>query len=147
MNASIWVYISVGVAIGIGLVIVAMALAVIRALFNGTIDLKYLLSESASPVPQAMAQANNVPVAGDAVPVAGDPAPVAPPETPKASASRFQMVIFTFVIAGVYLVLCLESGTMLDIPQNVIWLLGVSGGTYAASKVIKTAGDSNTAGQ
>jgi hypothetical protein len=54
----------------------------------------------------------------------------------KASLSRFQFLIFTFVIAGLYLLLSIEAGTFVNIPQNVLWLLGISGGTYAASKRI-----------
>jgi hypothetical protein len=61
----------------------------------------------------------------------------------KASLSRFQFLIFTFVIGGIYLVLCLESGSFVDIPQNAVILLGVSGGTYAASKGIQAADDSS----
>jgi hypothetical protein len=129
MITGFWGYISAAVAIAIALVIVAMALAVVKALFDGTIRLTYLLAEAADPKAQAAAQAD-----GAVVPQ--------PPETPKASLSRFQLLIFTFVIAGVYLVLCLESGTFVPIPQNVILLLGVSGSTYAASKGIKAAAES-----
>lgn len=151
MNTTIWTIISAGVAIAISLVIIAMALAIIKALFDGTISLKYLLAEPASPAPQQNAEAAGIPVAPEdagAAPAANAAAPARPvrqpPEVPKASASRFQLVIFTFVIGGVYLVLCLESGTLIDIPQNVLWLLGVSGGTYTISKGIKTAGDAST---
>lgn len=124
--AGIWLYISAGVAIAIALLIVGIALAVLKALFDGTISLRYLIAEPADPNAQAVAQANN----------ADDKAP---PETPKASMSRFQFLIFTFVIAGVYLILCLETGSFVDIPNNVVILLGVSGGTYAAAKGIKAA--------
>ena len=125
----VWLYISAGVAIAIALLIIGIALAVLWALFNGTISLRYLIAEPADPHAQAVAQA-------------GNEAQLTPPETPKASMSRLQLLIFTFVIAGVYLVLCLESGTFVQIPDNVILLLGVSGGTYAAAKGIKAAGDS-----
>jgi hypothetical protein len=133
----IWLYISAGVAIVIGLLVAGIAVAVLVALFKGTIKLDYLLSEPADPGSQKAVQQ------GGAQP---DPdAPVAPPETPKASMSRLQLLVFTFVIAGVYLVLCLESGTFVDIPNNVLLLLGISGGTYAASKGIKAASDSKQA--
>lgn len=140
MILGFWGYISAAVAIAISLVIIGMALAIVRALFDGTIDLKYLLSEPASPGPQAQAQANAIPPEPLAGAAAGDIV-AKTPEEPKASLSRFQLLIFTFVIAGVYLILCLESGTFVEIPQNVVLLLGVSGTTYAASKGIKTAGD------
>ncbi len=54
----------------------------------------------------------------------------------KASLSRFQFLIFTFVIAGVYLLLCVESGTFVDIPESVLGLLGISGASYVISKGI-----------
>jgi hypothetical protein len=132
MVTGFWGYISAGIAIAIGLLIIGIALAVLKALFDGTISLRYLIAEPADPVAQHWAQASN-----ESHP--------RPPETPKASMSRLQLLIFTFVIAGVYLVLCLESGTLVQIPENVILLLGVSGGTYAASKGIKAAGDSKKA--
>jgi hypothetical protein len=129
MVTGFWGYISAGIAIAIALLIVGIALAVLKALFDGTISLKYLIAEPADPGAQAFAQRTH------------EDHPL-PPETPKASMSRLQLLIFTFVIAGVYLVLCLESGTLVAIPENVILLLGVSGGTYAASKGIKAAGES-----
>ena len=123
MPAGIWTWISVAVAIAIALVIVTFALIVAWKLLRGDIDLTFLLSEPADPTASRPA---------------GEP-----PETPKASISRFQFLIFTFVIAGVYLVLCLEAGRFVDIPQNVILLLGVSGTSYAASKGIKAAADTS----
>ena len=53
-----------------------------------------------------------------------------------ASLARFQFLLFSFVIAGIYLVLCLESGTLLDIPETVLGLIGISGGSYVLSKGI-----------
>ncbi len=54
----------------------------------------------------------------------------------KASLSRFQFLIFTFVVAGVFLLLCIESGTFVNIPDSVLALLGISGGSYVISKGI-----------
>lgn len=123
MITGFWGWISAGVAVAITLLIVGLAVAVLWALFNGTINLKYLLAEPADPTAQKEVDAN------------------APPEIPKASLARFQFLIFTFVIAGVYLVLCLEAGRFVEIPDNVILLLGVSSTSYAASKGIKAAAD------
>jgi hypothetical protein len=53
----------------------------------------------------------------------------------KASLSRFQFLIFTFVIAGLYLLLSIEAGTFVDIPGNVLLLLGISSGSYVVSKM------------
>ncbi|SDE26527.1 hypothetical protein [Kordiimonas lacus] len=52
----------------------------------------------------------------------------------KASLSRFQFLIFTFVIAGLFLALSIEAGTFVDIPGNVLVLLGISGAGYAMGK-------------
>lgn len=57
----------------------------------------------------------------------------------KASLSRFQFLVFTFVVAGVFLLLSLESGTFVDLPNNVLILLGLSGGGYAVSKGISAS--------
>lgn len=62
----------------------------------------------------------------------------------KASLSRFQFLIFTFVIAGLYLLLCIESGTFIEIPASVLGLMGISGGSYVVSKGI-TANVTNAA--
>jgi hypothetical protein len=52
----------------------------------------------------------------------------------KASLSRLQFLMFSFVIAGLYLVICVESGTFVDVPPGVLILLGISGGSYVVSK-------------
>lgn len=57
-------------------------------------------------------------------------------EEGKASLSRFQFLVFTFVVAGVFLLLSIESGTFVDLPNNVLILLGLSGGSYVVSKGI-----------
>lgn len=57
----------------------------------------------------------------------------------KASLSRLQFLIFTFVVAGLFLLLSIEAGTFVNIPQNVLLLLGISGGTYGASKIVSAA--------
>lgn len=54
----------------------------------------------------------------------------------KASLSRFQMLIFTFVIAGLYLLLSIEAGAFVEIPANVLGLLGISSGSYVISKAV-----------
>jgi len=61
----------------------------------------------------------------------------------KASLSRFQFLIFTFVIAGLYLLLSIEAGTFVDIPVNVLALLGISGGSYVLSKSVSPGGALN----
>jgi len=60
-----------------------------------------------------------------------------PGNNPKASLSRFQLFVFTFVVAGLFLVLSIENGQIIEIPQSVLGLLGISGGSYLVSKGIK----------
>ncbi|CDZ46712.1 hypothetical protein [Neorhizobium galegae] len=105
--------ISLLVACILCVIILAIAAAVVWAMLSGRIDLSHLLSESSSAHP--------------------GPAPANPP---KASLSRFQFLVFTFVIAGLYLVLSLETGTLIEIPNGVLILLGISGATYAAGKAM-----------
>ena len=54
----------------------------------------------------------------------------------KASLSRFQLLLFTFVISGVFMSLSLEAGGFIMIPEEVLGLLGISGGSYLISKGI-----------
>ena len=66
------------------------------------------------------------------------------PGSTKASLSRFQFLLFTFVIAGLFLLLSVESGAFVIIPDSVLGLLGISAGSYAVSKGI-TAGNKKPA--
>jgi hypothetical protein len=66
-------------------------------------------------------------------------------DDPSASISRFQFLVFTFVIGLSYLLVVLviagsNSVSLPDIPSGVAALLGISGGSYVLSKGIqKTA--------
>ncbi len=55
-----------------------------------------------------------------------------------ASMSRFQLLIFTFVIAfSLFMIVASKPPSALpEIPNSVILLLGISGSTYAVSKGI-----------
>ena len=64
----------------------------------------------------------------------------------KASLSRFQALIFTFVIAGLYIVLALDTGDFIAIPESVLGLLGISGGTYLISKGISAGREAGANG-
>jgi hypothetical protein len=88
----------------------------------GQIDLTGLLTE---PPPAAVAAA---------VPAGAIPPAIVPY---KASMSRLQFLLFTFVIAGLYLTLSLEAGTLVEIPNQVLGLLGISGGSYVIAKGIQ----------
>ena len=58
---------------------------------------------------------------------------------PKASLSRFQFLIFTFVVAGLFLMLSIEAGRMVEIPTNVLVLIGLSGTGFLAGKAVTNA--------
>lgn len=59
----------------------------------------------------------------------------------KASLSRFQFLVFTFIIGGLYLILSLETGNLIDVPQNALILLGISAGSYTISRGISASTD------
>ena len=72
---------------------------------------------------------------------------ISEPDQSKASLSRFQFLIFTFVVAGLFLLLSIEAGTFVEIPTNVLGLLGISSGTYLVAKAVppaSTVGGSTT---
>lgn len=98
--------------------IALVGLIVLYKMLVGKIDLSSVLNEMAAPL-----------AAGAGPP----PAPTAP----KASLSRLQLLLFTFVIVGLYLALCLEAGQLLDIPNQLLGMLGISGGSYVVSKGIQ----------
>jgi hypothetical protein len=132
MVTGYWGILSAIIAGCLAAAICAFALIIALRIVTGKIDLSFLIAEPADPEAQKefRDEQRKAREAGK---------PPVPPEVPKASLARFQFLIFTFVIAGVYLVLCLESGRFVEIPQNVILLLGVSGTSYAASKGIHAA--------
>lgn len=94
--------------------IAAVGIIILYKMMRGQIDLSTVLDE-----------------------MADRPSGEGPAPKPKASLSRLQMLLFTFVIAGLYLTLCLEAGQLLEIPNQVLGLLGISGGSYLVSKGIQ----------
>lgn len=99
----------------ISLILLLFAFVILWKIYTGAISLDGLLAE--------------VPAAGKTV------------DSSKASLSRFQFLIFTFVVAGLFLLLSVESGTFVTIPDSVLGLLGISAGSYAISKGIGNAKD------
>lgn len=104
-------------AVGIlGVVIIGLfALVVIWRLWNNEINLSQLLSDS-----------------------------------PAASLSRFQFLVFTFIIGLSYLLLVIHKiahdtqGNITELPGingNVLALMGISAGSYVASKVVQKSAD------
>ena len=60
-------------------------------------------------------------------------------ENGQASLSRFQFLVFTFVIAMGLLVIILKQTSFPSIDGSVFGLLGISGGSYVASKITQRA--------
>ncbi len=54
----------------------------------------------------------------------------------KASLSRFQMLIFTFVVAGLFVALSIDTASFVDVPASVLMLIGISTSGYVISKSI-----------
>ena len=91
----------------LSLIVLLYALLILWRIFNNEISLNGLLTE--------------IPASGSV-------------DDSKASLSRFQFLIFTFVIGGLFLTLSIEAGTFVDIPTNVLGLMGISGLSYLVSK-------------
>jgi hypothetical protein len=131
-------------------IVLLFALMVLWKMFTDEISLRGLLAEPADP-PAALVADPAAPVvvpAGGVVTPATKVAVKLAPKSQlygKASLSRFQFLIFTFVIAGLYLLLSIEAGTFVDIPNNVLGLLGISGGSFLVSKGMSTSSKKNKA--
>ena len=66
-----------------------------------------------------------------------------------ASLSRFQFLIFTFLIATLFLILAFAKAGGIgwpDVPNSVLGLMGISGGTYITSKGIQKNGRTQITG-
>jgi len=57
----------------------------------------------------------------------------------QASMSRFQFLIFTFVIAGGFFLIVVNTMKFPEVPNSVLALLGISGGSYLVSKGIQAS--------
>lgn len=95
-------------------IIIAFAGIVLWKMVSGEIDLSHIVSE----------------------PVRYDEAGNRTADSGKTSLSRFQFLLFTFVIAGLFLMLSIEAGAFVNIPSNVLGLIGISGGSYVISKAV-----------
>lgn len=100
--------------IAFSLIVIFFAAAVLWKLADGSIPLGGLIAEPAEPG-------------------SGE-------KFGKASLSRFQFLVFTFVVAGLFLMLCIETGAFVEIPANVLGLIGLSGGGFIVSKAVGLPG-------
>jgi len=62
----------------------------------------------------------------------------------KASLSRFQLLVMTLVIAGLYVILSIENGQLIDVPNGALILLAISGMTFLVSKNIGSSKSSGS---
>ena len=113
MAVTVFVYVFAAGFLGVFLVL-------LWKMATDRIDLEFLISEVEPPVQNAVAVPGIVPM----------------PPLIKASLSRFQLLLFTLVVAGLYLILCLENGQLIDIPNGTLGLLGISAGGFVVSKSI-----------
>lgn len=60
-------------------------------------------------------------------------------ETSKASMSRFQLLIFTFVIGVSFFLVVVSNNKLPEVPTEVLTLLGISATTYGVSKGIQSS--------
>ena len=103
-------FIALVTAVVVAIIILAIGLTVVRLMWTKTIDLSRLLTEVST---DGNGQTQM-----------------------KASLSRFQFLVFTFVVAGLYFILSLETGRLIDVPNGTLMLLGISGLSYLGSKTI-----------
>jgi hypothetical protein len=61
-----------------------------------------------------------------------------------ASMSRFQLLVFTFVVALSFFLVVASSQKLPDIPGTVLSLIGISASSYLVSKGIQTSTDNRT---
>jgi len=61
-----------------------------------------------------------------------------------ASMSRFQLLVFTFVVALSFFLVVAASQKLPDIPGSVLSLIGISASSYLVSKGIQTGADNRT---
>jgi len=59
----------------------------------------------------------------------------------RASMSRFQLLIFTLIVAISLFLVVAKNGALPDIPPSILMLLGISASTYAVSKGISYSRD------
>ncbi len=54
----------------------------------------------------------------------------------KTSISRFQLLVFTMTIAGLYVILSIENGQLIEVPNGALALLGISSSAFVVSKAV-----------
>jgi hypothetical protein len=60
-----------------------------------------------------------------------------------ASMSRFQLLVFTFVIASGLFIIIIQTGDFPVVKAGILQLLGISSGSYLGAKVIQSIKDTS----
>ena len=141
MPTTPWGVLAYIVGIAVVVIILGFAAVVVWRLITkpGALDgliAEPLGSETVKALAAGLASGPTPPV-GDALTSAVRSAAEGVPS--KASLSRFQFLIFTFVVAGLFLLLSIEAGGFVEVPPSVLGLIGISGGSFVISKGISNS--------
>jgi hypothetical protein len=119
-----------------GMVVVTVALAIIIGIYvsgDAALKLKLAIGYGSLVLVFLYGFAVLAAIASDKI----DISELLEEETGGASTSRFQLVIFTFVIGLSFVLIVATTGKFPDLPANVLALLGISATTYGVSKGIQ----------
>jgi hypothetical protein len=141
MPTTPWALLAYIVGIAVVVIILGFAAVVVWRLISkpGALDgliAEPLGSETVKALAAGLAASPNPPT-GAALAAAVQQAAEGIPS--KASLSRFQFLLFTFVVAGLFLLLSIEAGAFVEVPPTVLGLIGISGGSFVISKGISNS--------
>ena len=137
MPTTPWAALAYIVGIAVIVIILGFAAMVVWRLITKAGALDGLIAEPlGSETVKALAAAPDAPT-GAALTAAVQAAAEGIPS--KASLSRFQFLLFTFVVAGLFLLLSIEAGAFVEVPPTVLGLIGISGGSFVISKGISNS--------
>lgn len=142
-----WGLLAYIVGIGVVAIILGFAAVVAWRLATKRGELDGLIAEIPSETALKAALVAAVTAAGGQAPSADAVAAAVRRVPVKASLSRFQFLIFTFVVAGLFLLLSIEAGAFVEVPPTVLGLIGISGGSFIISKGISSNSSGGTGGQ
>lgn len=142
-----WGLLAYIVGVAVVAIILGFAAVVAWRLATKRGELDGLIAEIPSETALKAALVAAVTAAGGQAPTADAVAAAVRRVPVKASLSRFQFLIFTFVVAGLFLLLSIEAGAFVEVPPTVLGLIGISGGSFIISKGISSNSSGGTGGQ
>jgi hypothetical protein len=141
-----WGLLAYIVGVAVVAIILGFAAVVAWRLATKRGELDGLIAEIPSETALKAALVAAVTAAGGQAPTADAVAAAVRRVPVKASLSRFQFLIFTFVVAGLFLLLSIEAGAFVEVPPTVLGLIGISGGSFIISKGISSNSSGGTGG-